>query len=99
MMRTGRTPVIMPHGGVMPVARQSIPYSSRHRAYFRILALRAQGGLPLQLSVEAQQGQIGALVALRQHKITLLREIFPTSPHRGKQPCGMLSFIARCGAA
>ena len=30
---TGRTPVIMPHGGVMPVARQSIPYSSRHRAY------------------------------------------------------------------
>ncbi len=65
----------------------------------RILALRAQGGLPLQLSVEAQQGQIGALVALRQHKITLLREIFPTSPHRGKQPCGMLSFIARCGAA
>ena len=43
------------------------------QAVLRILALRAQGGLPLQLSVEAQQGQIGAVVALRQHKITLLR--------------------------
>ena len=107
--RTGCAHVVndahRPHTGHHAPGRRDAGRLAEHtvqqpaQGVLRILALRAQGGFPLQPSVEAQQGQIGAAMALRQHKITLLREIFRLLRTGEKQPCGMLSFIARCGAA
>ena len=86
LTRTGCAHVVndahRPHTGHHAPRRRDAGCPAEHtvqqpaQGVLRILALRTQGGLPLQLTVEAQQGQIGALVALRQHKITLLREIF-----------------------
>ena len=81
--RTGCAHVVndahRPHTGHHAPGRRDAGRLAEHavqqpaQAVLRILALRAQGGLPLQPSIEAQQGKIGAVVALCQHKITILR--------------------------